>query len=278
MEAEFSWWVSNRPMAWPCGKDLHFLGLLSSGKFKGHFKRVLGGCKGPWAAFVACSLSLSTSWTEPKAKPAPPGWHPRVSPVLQICIGASPTGYSYPPGQLWAPQNAFPSGWQEVQNRCGHSNKIHVLLNPVSRSNSAPPSKKPFLGSHSYSQTLGKGQEKRVFHSKPEWERSKESVQPVRFEWRVDNRQESKQGTLPPSLPPSVRVCAALQRCTQFMLYLKVPRFNWRGNVQQLSRPCCVTVGKCSLWNGSLWKQGMLGCMGRLSGTGLMIREGITEN
>lgn len=215
MEAEFSWWVSNCPMAWPCGKDLHFLGLSSSGKHKGHFTRGLGGCKGPSAAFTSHSLSLSTSCTEPKAKPAPPGWHPRVSPALQISASVPPpVDILIHQGSYRHPKMSFPSGWQGVQNKCGHSKKIHVLLNPVSRSNSSPPSKNLSLAARAIPKRWVTGRRKGFFTANREWKRSKEGVQAVRFEWHVDNRQESRQGTLPPSLTPTVRVCAALQRCT----------------------------------------------------------------
>lgn len=166
-----------------------------------------GDCKGPSAAFTAHSLSLNTSWTEPKAKPAPPGWHPRVSPALQIsALVPPPTGYSYPPGQLQTPQNAFPSGWQRVQNKCGHSKKnIHVFLNPISRRNSSAPSNSLSLAARAIPKGWVTGRRKGFFTANPEWERSKEGVQAVRFEWHVDNGQESRQGTLPPSLTPTVR-------------------------------------------------------------------------
>lgn len=236
--------------------------------------RALGSTKGTspecWGVLKALQqLLLSFLDSEHRLNRAqsqtwPPGWHPRVSKSLHWCL----PHWTFLSTR--APQNAFPLAGRAFRINVGTAKKkIHVLLNPVSRSNSAPPSKKPLLGSQGWV----RGRRKGFFTANREWERSKESVQAVGFEWHMDNRQESKQGTLPASLTATARVCAALQRCTQFLLYLKVPRFNWRGNVQQLSCPCCVTVGKCSLWNGSLWKQGWVVWKGFLAQDWRLARE-----
>lgn len=211
MKAEFSWWVSNRPMAWPCGEDLHFWDCWALGSSKGTTPECWGVAKALGQLLLL--VPWVWAWAErSQSQTCPPRRYARVSPELQICIDASPMDIFISSfGQLWAPQNAFPSGWQGVQNRCGHSNKIHVLLNPILRSNSAPPLKNLSLAATAIPKRWGKGRKKGFFTANREWERPKEGVQAVRFEWHVDNRQESKQGTLPPSLP---RVCAALQRCT----------------------------------------------------------------
>lgn len=123
-----------------------------------------GGLQRLLGSFCCLFLESEHELNGAQSQTCPPGRHPRVSPELQICIDASPMDiFMSSFGQLWAPQNAFPSGWQGVQNRCGHSNEIHVLLNPILRSNSAPPLKNLSLAATAIPKRWGKGRKKGFF-------------------------------------------------------------------------------------------------------------------
>lgn len=127
--------------------------------------RALGSTKGTspecWGVLKALQqLLLSFLDSEHRLNRAqsqtwPPGWHPRVSKSLHWCL----PHWTFLSTR--APQNAFPLAGRVFRINVGTAKKkIHVLLNPVSRSNS-------FKKTSPWQPGLGKGQEKRVFHSKP---------------------------------------------------------------------------------------------------------------
>lgn len=140
----------------------------------------------------------------PKGEPGAPNLRIGASPRWMFLSTRAATG-TPKRLSLWLPGGSEQTWAQQ---------KPHVLLNPVSRSNSAPPSKNLSSAATAIPNRWVMGRRKGFFTANQEWEQSKEGVQAVRLEWHVDNRQESKQGTLPPSPTPTVRVCAALQRCT----------------------------------------------------------------
>lgn len=178
MEVESSWWVSNCPMAWPCGKGIQGLPEL------GEAHRALSRCAGGGVAKGLHQLLLLISEFEHKVKwsseqnlPAP-DWRPRGEPgawggAAHRCV--SPLGCCYQPGP---PKMSLPLACGRDRKKCGHSEKSTCSLTQF-RGATQHRLQKPPLGSHSYSQTLGNGQRKRVFPSQPRSSDQRKASRPL---------------------------------------------------------------------------------------------------
>lgn len=150
-------------------KKTALLGIAELWEAQRALHQSAGGLQRPFSSCPCSFLESEHKLNGAQSQSCPTRLTPKGEPgAPNLCIGASPTVYSYPPGQLQAPQNAFASGWQGVQNKCGHSKKIHVLLNPVPRSNSSPPSNSLSLAAKAIPKGWVTGRRKGFFTANPE--------------------------------------------------------------------------------------------------------------
>lgn len=109
-------------------------------------------------------LKWSPKWNFP-----PPDWYPRGEPSApNLRIGASPQlAVVISQGSYGRPKTSLPLACRGDRNKRGHSKKYTCSLTQFQGATQHCLQKPP-LGSHSYSQTLGNGQEKRVFSQQTE--------------------------------------------------------------------------------------------------------------